>query len=372
MSPRLRVRKGLPESEMLHWKCGESLVRHSPGVGLQRTHVIPRQEPVARRRIGSATIQIVRWIVGLGVLAWVVKANGGWRIVQLPFDYPGAIAAFILQVLVGAVVEASRIRMLCAAAVVDIPFPFAYRLVAVATLFNMAIPGGTGGDVLKLVNLAQRVPGKRAEFTALLLLDRMIGMTSILLVTLGTASLALLTGSAPPRLIGIVITPALLLLGVVALVVVMANRGPRSLVLRLVPGSWTRIRGLLNRAYDTAEVLSRQPLVLLRALAISILAQCVMASAFAIAAQSLLPGASPLLVAAVAFTGLLVNAIPVTPGGIGVGEAAFEGLFALVGFNGGARLLICWRLGQIPFAMLGAWYFTRHGEAMKPPMPDAA
>ena len=309
MTPRLGVRKGLPESEMLHWRCGESLVRHSPGVGLQRTHVIPRQEPVARRRIGSATIQIVRWIVGLGVLAWVVKANGGWRILQLPFDYPGAIAAFILQVLVGAVVEASRIRMLCAAAVVDIPFPFAYRLVAVATLFNMAIPGGTGGDVLKLVNLAQRVPGKRAEFTALLLLDRMIGMTSILLVALGTASLALLTGSAPPRLIGIVITPALLLLGVVALVVVMANRGPRSLVLRLVPGSWTRIRGLLNRAYDTAEVLSRQPVVLLRALAISILAQCVMASAFAIAAQSLLPGASPLLVAAVAFTGLLVNAI---------------------------------------------------------------
>jgi len=47
----------------------------------------------------------------------------------------------------------------------------------------------------------------------------MIGMTSILLVALGTASLALLTGSAPPRLIGIVITPALLLLGVVALVI---------------------------------------------------------------------------------------------------------------------------------------------------------
>jgi len=334
--------------------------------------VIPRQEPVARRRIGSATIQIVRWIVGLGVLAWVVEANGGWRIVQLPFDYPGAMAAFTLQVLVGAVVEAIRLRLLCAAAVADIPFPFAYRLVAVATLFNMAIPGGTGGDVLKLVNLAQRIPGKRAEFTAMLLLDRMVGMTSILLVALATASLALLTGSAPTRLLGIVVTPVLVLLGVVAFAVAMANRGPQSLVLRLVPGKWMRIRGLLNRAYDTADVLRRQPAVLLRALAVSILGQCVMAAAFAIAGHSLLPGASPLLVAAIAFIGLIVNAIPVTPGGIGVGEAAFEGLFALAGFNGGARLLICWRLGQIPFAILGAWYFSRHKTAMKPPMPDAA
>jgi uncharacterized membrane protein YbhN (UPF0104 family) len=153
----------------------------------------------------------------------------------------------------------------------------------------------------------------------------------------------------------------------------MASRpAPRTLLLRLVPSRWTRLHGLLQRAFTTADLLRKQPATLLRAVGISMLGQACMALAFAIAAFWLVPGASPLLVPAVAFIGLIVNAIPITPGGIGVGEAAFEGLFQLAGFSGGARLLLFWRLGQIPFAMLGAWYFTRSRTAASAPAAASA
>ena len=102
------------------------------------------------------------------------------------------------------------------------------------------------------------------------------------------------------------------------------------------------------------------------------LATGVMAISFGVAAQWLLPGVSPVTAAAIAFIGLIVNAIPITPGGIGVGEAAFEALFALVGVSGGARLLLSWRFGQLPFALLGAVYFARHREEMRPVMEDVA
>jgi uncharacterized membrane protein YbhN (UPF0104 family) len=96
-----------------------------------------------------------------------------------------------------------------------------------------------------------------------------------------------------------------------------------------------------------------------------------MATAFVIAARWLLPGAPAGLVASLAFIGLIVNAIPITPGGIGVGEAAFDGLFHLAGFDGGARLLLFWRLGQVPMAILGAWFFMRHSRAMTDPRQEA-
>ena len=51
--------------------------------------------------------------------------------------------------------------------------------------------------------------------------------------------------------------------------------------------------------------------------------------------------------------GLFANALPLTPGGLGVGEAAFDGLFHLVGIDGGARLLLLWRLGLLPVCLAG-------------------
>jgi hypothetical protein len=323
-------------------------------------------------RSGSVVIQLVRWIVGLGILAWVLRANGGWRIVQLPAEFPWAFAAFIAQVFIGAFVEAQRFRLLVTAAVASIPFSVAYRMVAIATLFNLAIPGGTGGDVLKLVLLSKRIPGKRAEITALLLIDRIIGLTSILFVALTAAAIALVAGSASTRLIGIVVMPAVLLLGAVIAAVFLSSGPSRVMLLRWVPLRWTRIRGLLNRAWDTAHVMRSQPAVLLRALGVTMIGHIVLATAFAMASQWLLPGISPVMASAIAFIGLTVNAIPVTPGGIGVGEAAFEGLFALVGFSGGSRLLLCWRFGQLPFALLGAVYFARHRDEVRPLMQNAA
>lgn len=313
--------------------------------------------PGARR--GSAAIELLRWAVGLGALAWVLRLNGGWRVVQLPLLFPGAIAAMVAHAFLGGALEAQRLRLLCAASVAPIPFWVSYRLVSIATLFNMAIPGGTGGDVLKLLGLAHRVPGKRAEFTAVLLLDRMIGLSTILILALAVAGMATATGSAPLRITSLVIAPALILMGAVVFVAVAAGNRPRALLLRLVPSRWKRLHGLLRRAFDTADLLRQQPRVLVHACMVSILAQGLLALAFAASAYWLVPDAPPLLVPALAFIALTVNAIPITPGGIGVGEAAFEGLFQLAGYSGGARLLLFWRLGQLPFAILGAWFFSR-------------
>jgi hypothetical protein len=85
----------------------------------------------------------------------------------------------------------------------------------------------------------------------------------------------------------------------------------------------------------------------------------VLASLFANMAHSMLGATDLLASAAQASLGMLANALPVTPGGIGVGEAAFEQLFALAGgVAGGAMLILSWRIGMLPICLLGLIFYA--------------
>jgi uncharacterized membrane protein YbhN (UPF0104 family) len=88
------------------------------------------------------------------------------------------------------------------------------------------------------------------------------------------------------------------------------------------------------------------------------------------AAKVFMPNAEPLTVSLLALLGMLANALPITPGGLGVGEAAFEGLFRTVGYSGGARLILAWRVGMLALCCLGSALYmagARRGQADKAP-----
>jgi hypothetical protein len=302
---------------------------------------------------------VLRWLTGLGLLVWVIQVSGGWEVVAGLADRPVGVLAFIVQAFLGGAVEAQRLRWMLGTADSAPPFGFVYRLVSIATLFNIAVPGGTGGDLLKVYYLTGRRPGRLPELSVLLVLDRVIGLVSLLLIAMFVALFFLMGNSAaiaPVELVGV----PLVLLGVVAGGLGVASLpAPRRLLLSTMLGRWPRLGRLLTRAFDTFALVRQHPAVVARALALSLVGQAIMASAFAVAGQALLPGASPVLVAALALVALLANALPITPGGIGVGEAAFAALFLRWGIPGGAQLLLCWRLGQLPLAAIGSWNYMR-------------
>ena len=53
----------------------------------------------------------------------------------------------------------------------------------------------------------------------------------------------------------------------------------------------------------------------------------------------------------------IANALPITPGGMGVGEAATETLFRSIGTPGGAILMVTWRASTVAICVLGAIFF---------------
>jgi uncharacterized membrane protein YbhN (UPF0104 family) len=57
--------------------------------------------------------------------------------------------------------------------------------------------------------------------------------------------------------------------------------------------------------------------------------------------------------------GFLANVLPVTPGGLGIGEAAFNKLFEMAGLTGGAEALLGWRMLTILISMIGLVFYLR-------------
>jgi uncharacterized membrane protein YbhN (UPF0104 family) len=57
--------------------------------------------------------------------------------------------------------------------------------------------------------------------------------------------------------------------------------------------------------------------------------------------------------------GHLANTVPLTPGGLGVGEAAFNKLFSMAGLTGGAEGLLGWRLLTVMLGLMGLVFYLQ-------------
>ena len=91
----------------------------------------------------------------------------------------------------------------------------------------------------------------------------------------------------------------------------------------------------------------------MRAFLLSLLANLALIIVTALALYAINPMSFSTRLALVAPIGHLVNSLPLTPGGIGLGETAFNALFKLTGISGGAEALLCVRLWNIFVGLLG-------------------
>ncbi len=57
--------------------------------------------------------------------------------------------------------------------------------------------------------------------------------------------------------------------------------------------------------------------------------------------------------------GDVANSLPLTPGGLGVGEAAYNALFRVAGLAGRADVLLCWRIWRVTVGLTGLALYLR-------------
>lgn len=310
--------------------------------------------PSARNRAWDA----IRALLGLLLLAWVVRRTEAWSDPRVLREASWLLVPAVALTLLGAVVEAVRLTLLLRPQGVAVSVADAFRLVAVSTLWGFAVPGGVGGDVAKAVYLGRRDRSRLVELGMGLLVDRFVGLMSMLTAILILAALSaefVLSSTLLKTLTG---WAAVAFAGLAAAFALSQTVWLR----RTVLFEWATTRGpgagFVRRVLDALAAYRRHTAPLAAAFLTSLSGNAVLCATFLLAAREFAPGLVGLRPALLGLFGMLANAIPLTPAGVGVGEAAFEALFQSAGFAGGALVSLTWRAGVLAVALIGAVFYA--------------
>jgi uncharacterized membrane protein YbhN (UPF0104 family) len=222
-------------------------------------------------------------------------------------------------------VVAIRWGILLRALGVSIPFLNLLHFVAIGVLTNVFLLGSTGGDAIRGI-YAWRALGRSGGRVAVsVLADRLFSLLAVLFVSLAFSLRYWNHMQQVPVLaalgMSIIAAGGACVIGVCVLFA--APGLTRSLEVRLL--RWPTAASLLVRMRGVIVMLRTNPPSLLAAFSLALMTQILTVLAVLVLAQAIKIGvlSAADYMFAVPLT-LMVNALPLTPGGIGVGEAAFD------------------------------------------------
>lgn len=333
----------------------------------------------------SRLITIIRIVaqvaLGVGIVAYLVWANhaellGLW---QQPKRW-GFMLAGLLITLGAILLTFLRWYLLIWAQGLPFGVRDGLRIGFIGYLFNQLIPGAVSGDLVKAVLLA-REQERRTVAISTVVIDRIVGMYALALVA-GLASLVFwrnLRDEPTLRTIGmwVMVVVGVGTLGFGMLFTPLLYRGRWVDRLGRLPVGG----GLIREVLSAMGVYHSKQRVVLLAVAMSVLVHLGLVSALYSTAWALKsPPWSVETHYLMAPVGLTINAIPLTPGGVGVGEGAMQELFKRVGEDGATALamMFAWRVMCWIIALIGVPYFinsfaeTRKAIAAAEPTAAAA
>lgn len=318
------------------------------------------------------TTSIIRIVLGVSLLVWVLRRSGVEALTSV-LSQPWTLAALVALTILGALVEAERLRILFRASGLNLTWQGAYRVVPVSNFFNYCIPGGTGGDVVKLYYLSLDNRRRGVEVATTVVVDRALALFAVLVFVtiLMLVNHEIVLANGVLRALALVVLGGLAAIGTIAMLswsTWLRSTNFYTFVMERMP-----LRRYVERVADALHSFGDRKRALLAAMLVSVCGHVAMAATFVAVAGVILPAAPRAQVALLSMTGMVANAIPLTPGGVGVGEAAFEHLFGLIGLQGGALLLVLWRVGMLPIATLGATlYITGQAGRPRPVLGESA
>ncbi len=285
-----------------------------------------------------------------GVIDWVALAGLGR-------SWPLSIVALSLVFLAGIVAIAWRLCLLMGPHGLHLSLPASIRLTLIGAFFNTCLPGATGGDVIKIYYAMDGNRGRRLEIATIMLLDRVVGMLGLLGFAL------LLVPFFQPMLAA---SPVLRMFpwaaggGLAAVLAgmwcctsdqVIWRRGVAWMVRTLPRGEY------LERVIDTLRVYRAHQGAFCQIIGLAMVVHLCMTLSILLVVQATHPAGADSRMMFLSTMGFVANALPVTPGGLGVGEAAFDQLFQMAGFAGGAVAALGWGVLMIVSGLPGIIFY---------------
>ncbi|MCK6450963.1 MAG: flippase-like domain-containing protein [Alphaproteobacteria bacterium] len=241
-------------------------------------------------------------------------------------DAPWLFAAPIALAGATFVMGALRIRLLLSMLGIPVPLLALVNFTSVAVFANLMLPSIMVNDAVRFFYIRRHVRGQGSLVGVCVLVDRVLSMTGLLLVVSGGLLLFPDRLSAEP-LLRAALAVALASLAAIVFGFCLLSLAPLSMRVVLLRGlsllgRWGHALVSIGQAL---RALGRDPRYLPLALFYALVNQLLPSLAIVVIATVLVPVAAPPLAVGVATpVAVIVGMLPITPGGIGVGEAAFD------------------------------------------------
>ena len=244
----------------------------------------------------------------------------------------------------------------------------AFKLSMIGMFFNYAMPGGVGGDVVKAYYFNKDHPNSKVISVTSVLMDRIIGLYSMLLMGVFVMIYDHDHVASIPQLKSLFyIVSIVTIVATLGLYLVFSGpvhrAGHLQKILQKLPQS-----DKLLRLYKSFHQYGRSPKALLQMILLSWTAQ-IFSILYLILAGTLsgatAPWATYFLVAPLGFIAI---GLPLTPAGVGIGQAAFYVLFNLYLGNVstlGPTTITAFQVGQFVWGLGGALIYLRRRQPLK-------
>lgn len=231
-------------------------------------------------------------------------------------------------------------------------------LTLIGLFFNFAMPGGVGGDVVKGYYLLRGQNERKLDAAMSILVDRVIGLFTMAFMALVAMLFHLEFLKEHPELLALLWLLIGLVLGVLFFLRLAFSETLDRLKTKApwIPQSVIRIWDAFHSYRHVKSVLFKAVVVSLISQAFSILFFIFLNSQIG---GGMIPAGQLLWLVPV---GLISTSLPISPGGIGVGQAIFLILFKwTLGHDAdvGPNLITGYQIAQLLIGMVGIYFYVR-------------
>jgi len=298
----------------------------------------------------------LKYVVGIGLIVWMVAAG------KLDLSVLGTVPASLFAealVLTAALTFLGSVRVLYILRSLGMQAGvwqcFLYNCAGI--LYSNFLPGGISGDAVRAYLFMKAIPDHRLAILGAMVLDRVLGLVSMVFLGLVAALyMAINVTFIRPYLLGFAAV-FLALIGSVALLHFVGGRHRHDETAgeAFVDRAWSKAKRMVA-SLRIHEYPSR---VLIFVVLQSMVIHLLLVALVYICSVHSGSGLDFLRVFVATPVGILVNAIPLSPGGLGIGENAFELLYKMVGGTNGATSFLLARVFMYSPAFVGLAYVLK-------------
>lgn len=246
-----------------------------------------------------------------------------------PFFLAAIITVFMFQILLGS----WRWFLLNSVQRINLDFFSTFIATYIGAAFNNILPGAVGGDFVRWFYLVKKIPDKKSAVLFSLFLDRILGFIGVFLTVALVFSSRMQAVSQNPKLYYPFLLFALLCVAMLAgffiLILISGKTQLGDFFQKRFPDQkWSKFAASFFNALKTYHISKR---TIAKCLLISVAIQIIMAITVKLIAEMMgFSGISLSDYIIAASLTQVVNLIPATPGGVGIGEMAFANILLLL------------------------------------------